>query len=268
MRALAGMLVALLLLVTGQGARADWSDFYRPTARTGQPAPALPAQAAPSGLCIREILRAQLRHQIPGNLLLGIGLQESGMMHEGELTIWPWTANAEGDGRYFTSPETAASWVRARQADGVASVDVGCMQVNLRWHPDAFVSLEQGFDPARNVDYAARLLVSLYEQTGDWVEAAGRYHSATPEHRQAYLGRLKQNVGIANDRLDIFRALAAGEGGGAPPPVAMAAAEPLPEGHFWTSWLTTRSGAADEGARSLYGREVMQPVLPAFRKMF
>ncbi|MCA0942224.1 lytic transglycosylase domain-containing protein [Salipiger pacificus] len=267
MRGLAVMLVALLLM-TGQGVRADWSDFYRPAARAVEPGPALPAQAAPSGVCIREILRAQLRHQIPGNLLLGIGLQESGMMHEGELTIWPWTANAEGDGRYFTNPETAASWVRARQADGVASVDVGCMQVNLRWHPDAFISLEHGFDPARNVDYAARLLVGLYEQTGDWVEAAGRYHSATPEHQQAYLGRLKQNVAIANDRLDIFRALAAGDAGGITAPVAMVAAEPLPEGHFWTSWLTTRSGAADEGARSLYGREVMQPVLPAFRKMF
>ncbi|MBE9637049.1 lytic transglycosylase domain-containing protein [Salipiger mangrovisoli] len=272
MRGLWSALLAVAALVgSGQSAVADWSDFYRPTPRTAEPmAPVATATAsAPSGICIREILRAQLRHQIPGNLLLGIGLQESGMMHEGELTIWPWTANAEGDGRYFNNPETAASWVRARQKDGVASVDVGCMQVNLRWHPEAFVSLEHGFDPARNVDYAARLLVSLYEQTGDWVEAAGRYHSATPEYQQVYLGRLKQNVAIANDRLDIFRALAAGAGDGdASVAVAVASAEPLPEGHFWTSWLTTRSGAADEGARSLYGREVMQPVLPAFRKMF
>ncbi|WP_353475660.1 lytic transglycosylase domain-containing protein (plasmid) [Salipiger sp. H15] len=269
MRGLRVTLLALAaLLAPGQHASADWSDFYRPTPREAEPVPELRSTGTPSGVCIREILRAQLRHQIPGNLLLGIGLQESGMMHEGELTIWPWTANADGDGRYFNNPETAASWVRARKADGVTSIDVGCMQVNLRWHPDAFVSLEHGFDPARNVDYAARLLVSLYEQTGDWVEAAGRYHSATPEYQQVYLARLKQNVTIANDRLDIFRMLAAGDGGAAEAPVAVAVAEPLPEGHFWTSWLTTRSGAADEGARSLYGREVMQPVLPAFRKMF
>ena len=270
MRGIRAALVALAALVAGgQGAQADWSDFYRPEVREVDPMPAARASADPAGICIREILRAQLRHQIPGNLLLGIGLQESGMMHEGELTIWPWTANADGDGRYFNNPATAASWVRARQSDGIDSIDLGCMQVNLRWHPDAFVSLEHGFDPARNVDYAARLLVSLYEQTGDWVEAAGRYHSATPEYQQAYLGRLKQNVSIANDRLDIFRALAAGAtGGDLPAPVAVASVEPLPEGHFWTSWLTTRSGAADEGARSLYGREVMQPVLPAFRKMF
>lgn len=267
-----GLRIALVVLATlllpGRPAQADWSDFYRPTERALESVPEVDAPQDASGICIREILRAQLRHQIPGNLLLGIGLQESGMMHEGELTIWPWTANAEGDGRYFNNPETAASWVRARQRDGIASVDVGCMQVNLRWHPEAFVSLEHGFDPARNVDYAARLLVSLYEQTGDWIEAAGRYHSATPEYQQVYLGRLKQNVSIANDRLDIFRSLAAGAGSPTSAPVAMAAAEPLPEGHFWTSWLTSRSGAADEGARSLYGREVMQPVLPAFRKMF
>ncbi|MCA0994806.1 lytic transglycosylase domain-containing protein [Alloyangia pacifica] len=258
----------LVLLLVAPGARADWSDFYRPTERAAAPAPVLRGAADPAGVCIREILRAQLRHQIPGNLLLGIGLQEAGMMHEGELTIWPWTANADGDGRYFDSPETAASWVRARRGAGVTSIDLGCMQVNLRWHPDAFASYEQGFDPAHNVDYAARLLVSLYEQTGDWIEAAGRYHSATPEYKDVYLSRLRQNVEIANERLDIFRALASAEGSTLAAPVTVATTQPLPEGHFWTSSITTRSGAAAEGARSLFGREVMQPVLPAFRKMF
>ncbi|MBN9887024.1 transglycosylase SLT domain-containing protein [Salipiger abyssi] len=267
MRWLAGMLTVLVaLFAAGQGAFADWSNFYRPSARAE--AAARPGAAVdPAGVCIQEILRAQLRHQIPGNLLLGIGLQEAGLMHEGELTIWPWVANADGDGRFFSSPGTTASWVRARQGQGVESIDVGCMQVNLRWHPDAFASVEEGLDPARNVDYAARLLVSLYGQTGDWIEAAGRYHSATEQYKDAYLSRLKQNVDIANDRLDIFRALAS-RGVGAGGATITAAAEPLPAGHFWTSDLTQRSGAAAEGARSLFGRGVMEPVLPAFRKMF
>lgn len=274
MRALR-ILLTVLALVAGQGALADWSNFYRPSERVSQAPQAMGPRSTgnPAGVCIHEILRAQLRHQIPGNLLLGIGLQESGMMHEGELTIWPWVANADGDGRFFETPQSAASWVRARQAAGVESIDVGCMQVNLRWHPDAFVQLEEGFDPARNVDYAARFLVQLYEKTGDWIEAAGHYHSATEVHQGVYLDRLKQNVSIANERLDIFRQLAAsGSGGGAGglglAAVAAVTSEPLPTGHFWTSDMTLRSGAANSGARSLFGRETLSPVLPAFRKMF
>ena len=265
--ALCTALAATLPVTTAQ---ADWSSFYTPPERASAAPSAIPgAPVDPSGVCIREILKAQLRHQIPGNLLLGIGLQEAGMMHKGELTVWPWVANAEGEGRFFDNPGAAASWVRARQAGGVASIDVGCMQVNLRWHPDAFETLDHGLDPETNVDYAARLLLSLYERTGDWTEAAGRYHSATDEYKDIYLGRLRQNVAIANDRLDIFRELAA-RGTGHPgtfKTVSAPGAAPAAGGLFWTSDLSRSTTPAD-GARSLFGRGALQPVLPAFRKMF
>jgi hypothetical protein len=55
------------------------------------------------------------------------------------------------------------------------------MQINLMHHPNAFGSLEQAFDPQANASYAARFLSQLHDQTGDWVRAAGMYHSATPE---------------------------------------------------------------------------------------
>lgn len=259
----------LMLLLTGlaglasPAARADWAAFYSPPAGAGL-APSARG-AAPGGVCIREILKAQLRHHIPGNLLLGIGLQEAGMMHEGELTVWPWVANADGDGRFFDNPATAVSWIRAQQAAGVASIDIGCMQINLRWHPEAFATLEQGLDPALNVDYAARHLAELYRASGNWTEAAGRYHSRTETYKSAYIGRLQKNVAIANERLEDFRALAAAGGGSG----SLAAVAPLPGGHFWTSDLTRRGAAASEaGARSLFGRETLQPVLPAFEKMF
>ncbi|MGR3452409.1 transglycosylase SLT domain-containing protein [Pseudooceanicola sp.] len=256
-------LMLILALAAGQGARADWSGFYTPTPRAT--APELRRAAAPEGICIQEILRAQLRYQIPGNLLLAIGLQEAGMMRDGELTVWPWVANAAGDGRYFQSREEVEDWVLSRVRDGEKSIDLGCMQINIMWHPDAFDDLREGFDPGRNVDYAARLLVSLHDQTGDWIEAAGRYHSATADLQQAYLTRLKTNAGIANDRIETFRALASAGGmvaGPAPAPRA-----PLPQGHFWTAWMT-RDDAAGQGARSLYAREALEPVLPNFKKMF
>ena len=250
------------LVSAGQGARADWRGFYTSSAPERPRVQAV--DTAAQGLCIRQILLAQLRHQIPGNLLLAIGLQEAGMMREGELTIWPWVANAEGDGRYFGSRAEAENWVLSRKRDGVQSIDVGCMQVNLRWHPDAFDDLREGFDPARNVEYAAGLLVSLYRESGDWLVAAGRYHSATADLQTAYLSRLRTNAEIANDRLDTFRALASAQG---PVGRPQAPRDPLPEGHFWTAW-NTQEAARGQGARSLYARGALEPVLPQFRKMF
>ena len=53
------------------------------------------------------------------------------------------------------------------------------MQVNLQQHPNAFATLEDAFDPVMNANYAARFLVDLQRESGDWVTAAGLYHSRT-----------------------------------------------------------------------------------------
>ena len=89
--------------------------------------------------------------------------------------------NAEGQGFFYESKAEAVAAVRAMQAQGVRSIDVGCMQINLMYHPDAFPSLETAFDPQANAAYAARFLKELFAQTGDWPKAAAAYHSATPE---------------------------------------------------------------------------------------
>jgi len=90
---------------------------------------------------------------------------------------------------FATAPEAIAA-VRAAQAAGIRSIDVGCMQISLLHHPDAFVSLEQAFDPAANVAYASRFLQSLRLQTGDWAGAVAAYHSMTPDIGAAYAGRV------------------------------------------------------------------------------
>jgi hypothetical protein len=103
---------------------------------------------------------------------------------------WPWSYNAAGDGRYAASNAEALEEVRAIQARGVRSIDIGCMQVNLLHHPDAFPSLEAGFDPTTNVAYAVRYLRSLQARTGDWHQAVALYHSATPERGLIYQQRV------------------------------------------------------------------------------
>jgi hypothetical protein len=241
------------------------------------------------GICLAHILRAQDRYGIPDNLLLGIGLQEAGVSRGGGLTVWPWAVNAAGEGRIFDNRAAALAWVRDRQAAGVRSIDVGCMQINLHWHPQAFADLEQGFDPAVNVDYAARFLLGLYAETGSWTRAAGAYHSRTPDRAEIYLTSLRRNVAVANDRIATFRALA-GAGPALAGPDMLALQEPQadPVDHLqhdpWSGeyaeaaapaplapwehgyWSTGQDGSGM--IYGLYSREPLEPILPTFLETF
>ncbi len=144
---------------------------------------AAPVLAAPAAAvsCERAIAGAERRVQTAPGLLRAIGLVESGRRdRQGERRPWPWTVTAEGVGTYFANKEEAIAAVQALQARGVTSIDVGCMQVNLQHHPAAFRTLEEAFEPAPNIAYAARFLLSLYAKFGDWPAAATAYHSQTP----------------------------------------------------------------------------------------
>lgn len=169
----------------------------------------LPRQAGDKGICAAAILAAESKYDIPENLLLAIGLQEAGMKRDGELTIWPWVVNSHGKGHSFDTRAEAVAFVRSEHANGRPSTDVGCMQINMRWHPDAFSGVEQGFDPIKNAEYAARFLSDLKDEHGDWIKAAGYYHSATPEHQQVYLSGIMKNLEVAHAKRDSFVALAA-----------------------------------------------------------
>ena len=151
-----------------------------------------PATADSWQACRQAVLAAERQAGIPAELLWSIALVESGRWdREARVkAAWPWTINAEGRGSFHASKEAAISEVAALQAQGVRSIDVGCMQVNLRHHPDAFASLDDAFDPTANAAYAARFLNSLYAETGSWEAAAGRYHSATPALGEAYRERV------------------------------------------------------------------------------
>ena len=144
------------------------------------------AVVADDQVCLQKIRGEERAHHIPKGLLAAIGLTKSGRTVTGKRAVWPWTVNAEGEGHYFNSKAEAVTFVEGKLADGVESIDVGCMQINLKHHPDAFASLEDAFDPATNVAYGADFLKALHDQANGWLAAARRYHSATPEKGQAY----------------------------------------------------------------------------------
>lgn len=65
------------------------------------------------------------------------------------------------------------------------------MQINLAYHPDAFKSVEEAFDPEKNVEYGAKFLKNLYaNRDNDWIKAAMAYHSSVPRKAQRYKKKL------------------------------------------------------------------------------
>lgn len=142
--------------------------------------------------CARAVRAAERSEGIPKGLLTAISLAESGRWNaERRASLaWPWTVMAEGKGQYFPTKQDAIAHVEAVRARGVRNVDVGCMQVNLKYHPDAFANLDEALDPGANAAYAARFLRGLRRELGHWTAAAGRYHSATPELSGPYLAKV------------------------------------------------------------------------------
>ena len=80
----------------------------------------------------------------------------------------------------FASKAEAIAHVERLKAAGERNIDVGCMQINLMHHPDAFASLDEAFEPTRNVAYGARFLGALEQETSSWERAVERYHTADP----------------------------------------------------------------------------------------
>jgi hypothetical protein len=137
--------------------------------------------AIPAIDCRHEITKAERRYRIPAQLLSAISLAEAGrwLAPRRAFVAWPWTVYAERRGRHFANKAAALAAVKRLRAKGVRNIDVGCMQVNLHYHPRAFRDLGQALEPVSNIDYAARLLRRLHGQYRSWSAAVAHYHSAT-----------------------------------------------------------------------------------------
>ncbi|WP_068172023.1 transglycosylase SLT domain-containing protein [Neokomagataea thailandica] len=138
--------------------------------------------------CQIAVQHVEHESALPFGLLGAISTVESGrhLTKAMPRIAWPWTVNAEGKGYFFPSKQKAIEAVLAFQQRGLNSIDVGCMQINLHHHAEAFSSLEQAFDPVENARYAAHFLKELNSQHRGWFAATAAYHSLTPGLGQDY----------------------------------------------------------------------------------
>ena len=128
---------------------------------------------ASTNACEPEIIRASESYGVPVGILYAVGLTETG--NKGSLQ--PNAMNIEGKPLFPKNRnEALAAFERARQS-GAKLIDVGCMQINVRFHGEKFRSLSDMFDPRQNVDYAARFLVQLKQRRTTWSMAVARYHA-------------------------------------------------------------------------------------------
>jgi hypothetical protein len=183
---LGGVFLALLLSVAPAFAQTKFA-VIRASSTTSLD------QVDAGGLCEAAIQTVERQAVLPARLLTGVGIVESGRVEPGgRVRPWPWSAQANDTSHYFATKAEAVAWVLDAQAHGVTSIDVGCLQVNLLFHPQAFESVDAAFDPVRNVSYGARFLAQLYAETRNWDQAIGFYHSRTPVLAAVYQQRVQQ----------------------------------------------------------------------------
>ena len=142
-------------------------------------------------ICLAEAKRAEETHGIPVGLMQSISRVESGRkMVTGDYMPWAWTLNDRGEGLFFDDREAALAYLLEAVESPEHSVDVGCMQVNTKWHADGFLDIADMLDPVHNASYAAGFLLDLHAAHESWDEAVKHYHSAEPSKNVAYHRRV------------------------------------------------------------------------------
>ena len=126
-----------------------------------------------------------MAHGIDPILIYSVALVEAAHVdHEGARPH-PFAVNGPEGARYFNDWDSAAAYVRAypRPAD----LDLGAMQINLRWHGARVADPTALLDPMINLQVGAAILCEALASAPDDLELAiGHYHSADPPRARAY----------------------------------------------------------------------------------
>lgn len=111
-------------------------------------------------------------------ILYAVALMESKRIHQSLAKPWPWALNLAGRSILPKSRAEAHTILKTALANGSSNIDVGLMQVNVRWHGYRVNHPEDLLDPATNIRIAADVLAEAIGSAPDnLVLGIGRYHS-------------------------------------------------------------------------------------------
>ncbi len=144
-------------------------------------------------ICDEIARKVELKRNLPKNILTSIALVEAGRKHnDGSLKPWPWSLNHAGKSLFFEKKIDALAYLKNNISEEFKNIDVGCMQINVRWHKEHFDSFDSMIDPKTNIEYAARFLMDLKRTKGSWKDAIKHYHSSTPKLHQKYYAKVEK----------------------------------------------------------------------------
>ncbi len=126
----------------------------------------------------KYIAAVEQKNRIPSGLLSAIAGVESDFN--------PYAVNIAGKTVIASNQEEAAKTIKNALNSGITNIDIGIAQINYRWHGDNFKNIEEMINPVTNIEYAAKLLSSLFKQHGTWHKAIRHYHSANPDNHRRY----------------------------------------------------------------------------------
>ena len=152
---------------------------------------------APWGDCKTAIALAEQNHGLPQGLLMAIARTESGKWSKvtGRAEPHAWAINNAGNNYYPKTWQESYAIINKLRKRGETNIDIGCMQINWRWHVQEFDNIKHMMDAYASADYAARFLARLKQRHKTWKKAIACYHNCKEEHKQArYLNAVLGNI--------------------------------------------------------------------------
>ncbi|WP_254786704.1 transglycosylase SLT domain-containing protein [Methylomonas sp. LWB] len=119
------------------------------------------------------------RYRIDPYILYAVALMESRKNGEQNRVMpWPWAINNAGNSFIPNSQQEAEALLNQMLDQGKRNIDVGIMQVNLRWHGHRVAKPELLLIPSTNLEIGASVLsVAIQSVPGNLAHGIGRYYS-------------------------------------------------------------------------------------------
>lgn len=135
----------------------------------------------PSKTKLRNTLWGQVaeKHGIDPYILYAVALTES-RKNDGQNHVIPspWAINNAGNAFISGSQQEAEALLYQLMDQGKRNIDIGIMQVNLRWHGHRVAKPEQLLVPSTNLEIGASVLSEAIQSVpGNLAHGIGRYYS-------------------------------------------------------------------------------------------
>jgi hypothetical protein len=120
-------------------------------------------------------------------ILYAVALVESSQINEHLAAPWPWALNRQGRPIIPSSRLEARGILNEALNKGIRSIDVGLMQVNVRWNGHRVHRPDDLLDPETNIRIGADVLTEAIDSApGDLALGIGRYHTGWRNDADAY----------------------------------------------------------------------------------